>query len=218
MDRRAFHRLAGGLYGSVCSGLLAGASQISLADAAPTPRSRLVQSSGEPLKPYDLKANEAWVFGYPFVATPCFLIRSANSDNILAFSAICTHKMTHPSRPISHIAYRDAPVVFYDKSGEKQERRGLISCCSERSVYDPDNGAEVLAGPAPMPLPRIGLQISDESIVAVSSTGGEFYETFLDTFGFRLAIEHGISDVRQRVGTNTVAEPAAAYSGQVIQC
>ncbi len=214
MDRRAFHRMAGGL----CSTLLVAASKVSLANAAPTPRTRLRHASGATLRPADLKPDEAWVFGYPFIATPCFLVRTSASDRILAFSAICTHKMTHPSRPISHIAYRDQPVTFQGKDGRQIERSGVISCCSERSVYDPEDDAAVLSGPAPIPLPRIGLDITDEQIAAVSSTGGAFYEQFLDAFGFRLAIEHGISDVRQRTGNETIAEPAAQYSRQTIRC
>lgn len=198
--------------------MLTTAPSISLADAAPTPASQLMRRDGPALTPADLEPDKAWVFGYPFVATPCFLVRTAASDRILAFSAICTHKMTHPSRPISHIAYRDEPVVFFDSDGQRQERAGLISCCSERSVYDPEEDAAVLSGPAPMPLARIGLEISDDRIVAVSSTGGEFYERFLDAFGFRLAMEHGISDVRQRAAATSVAEPADVFSNQTIRC
>lgn len=214
MDRRAFHRVAG----SLCASMLAAAPRVSLANSRPTPHSRIIQRDGSPLLPDHLLPDQAWIFGYPFRVTPCFLVRSSASNQILAFSAICTHKLTHPSRPISHIAYRAEAVTFFDRDGQRQERAGVISCCSERSVYDPEDNARVLSGPAPLPLARIGLEIHDDGISAVSTTGTEIYERFLTAFGFRLAMEHGISDVRQRVGDTTAAEHADQYSRQTIRC
>lgn len=198
--------------------MLASASRMSLANSVPMPRAQINLPNGDPLHPDQLIAGQAWIFGYPYVVTPCFLVRTRESNQILAFSAICTHKLTHPSRPISHIAYRNEPVTFFDKDGQRQERGGLISCCSERSVYDPEDEGRVLAGPAPLPLAHIGLEIEDDRIVAVSTTGTEIYERFLEAFGFRLAMEHGIGDVRRVVGDTVEAELAEGYSGQVVRC
>ena len=142
-----------------------------------------------------------------------------DDGSLVAFSAICSHKMSHPARPISHIAYRAEPVEFTGPDGARHTRSGMISCCSERSVYDPADGARVLAGPAPVPLAAIELAVDgDGTIAAVASLGRDRYADFLDAFGFRLALEHGSSDVRRMSGDTAVAVPAERFSRQQIRC
>jgi ubiquinol-cytochrome c reductase iron-sulfur subunit/rieske iron-sulfur protein len=46
-------------------------------------------------------------------------------------------------------------------------RDGFVCSC-HGSVYDPKNGAAVVDGPAPRPLPSLGLKIAD-GVVAVAS-------------------------------------------------
>lgn len=227
MDRRRFT--------SLCGGLLAGAASLhARANAqAPTPKSALVFENDNPVKMDDLAVGDSWIFSYPYRTTPCFLVRLSDSapnqgswpggigddQSIVAFSAICSHKMSHPARPISHISYRDEPVSFYNKQGEKQSMSGVISCCSERSVYDPTKGATVISGPAPVPLAAISLEVDESgAIYATGSHGPNQYERFLEAFGFRLALEYGVSDVRARVGSNTVAIRAADFSVQQVLC
>ena len=234
MDRRTFHRLCGGLLGgaAVLHRELAAAGE-KVATEAPQPRSRLVHGDETPLTLADLAPGDAWIFHYPYRTTPCFLVRLGDETrdgegwpggldedgSVVAFSAICSHKMTHPARPISHIAYRADPVEFVDRDGVRRTRAGLISCCSERSVYDPADGARVLSGPAPQPLAAIRLALDgDGTIAATASVGRDRYEDFLDAFGFRLALEHGQSDVRRRAGASVVAIPATEFSRQQIRC
>ena len=226
MDRRRFAGLCGALLGPLPLGASAlealgegpadGASDAS-ASAPPAPRTALAFEDGSPVRPDDLAPDEAYLFGYPYRVTPAFLVRLADGRTV-AFSAICSHKMTAPSRPISHIAYRVEPVSFVDRAGERHERAGVISCCSERSVYDPAADGAVLAGPARAALARIELELDGEGIVAVGSVGADRYEPFLERFGFRLAMEHGTSDVRRRAGDVATVEPAARYSAQTIRC
>ena len=234
MDRRTFHRLCGGLIGgaSLLHRDLAAstddtAGAVGEETRAPQPRSRLVRDGETPLTLENILPGQAWVFHYPYRTTPCFLIGLEGSApgglgadaSVIAFSAICTHKMSHPARPISHIGYRAEPVAFVDRNGARQQKAGTISCCSERSVYDPADGGRVLAGPAPMPLAAIRLELDpDEAIVATASLGPDRYDEFLDTFGFRLAMEHGQSDVRRRSGGTALATPAGDYSRQQIRC
>lgn len=230
MDRRCFHRLCGRLLGGAA--LLHRDAAGSQSRIRVWPRTRLVDETESPLTLADLVPGEARVFHYPFVTTPCFLIRLEGAvregdwpggldddRSVVSFSAICSHKMSHPARPISHIAYRSEPVVFTDGNGQRHERAGLISCCSERSVYDPAQGAAVLTGPAPFPLAAIALDSdSDGTLVATASLGEDLYDRFFDVFGFRLALEHDVSDVRESSGVQSVATPAESYSRQQIRC
>ncbi len=228
MQRRDFNRL--------CSGLFAGAAGFSKALSAgtqPFPRSALVYDDNTPVTVDSLEPGSSCIFSYPFVTTPCFVVRlkaaaiqtdqwhgGAGRDNsVVAFSAICSHKMSHPAKPISHINFRSDVISFYDRHGEKQEREQLISCCSERSVYDPANGGVVLSGPAPVPLAAIALEANDDgALIAVGSSGTDQYDRFLEKFGFRLAMEYGVSDVRARVGDQTVATLAQNFSSQQVRC
>lgn len=227
MDRRQFNRL--------CTGLVAGASSlhVNATDITPTPRSALVFEDDSPVTLAQLIPGEAWIFSYPYKTTPCFLVRLHESaphqgswpggvdhdQSVVAFSAICSHKMSHPARPISHISYQDKPVTFYDKQRQKQTQRGVISCCSERSVYHPAKGGQVLSGPAPVPLAAIALEPDENgALFATGSHGPDQYERFLQAFGFRLAMEYGTSDVRARVGNTTKVVLAKDFSAQQVLC
>ncbi len=47
--------------------------------------------------------------------------------------------------------------------------RDAFVCSCHASLFNPKNGAEVMAGPAPRPLPALGLKVADGA-VAVAST------------------------------------------------
>ena len=104
------------------------------------PRSRLVDVRENGIKLASLVPGDAHIFHYPYVTTPCFLLRLGSGTvagswpgglgddaSEFAFSAICSHKMSHPARSISHITCRAVPVVFTDDQGVRQEQAGLIS-------------------------------------------------------------------------------------------
>lgn len=232
MDRRQFSKLCGGLV-SGAAALHVGSYGQAIAASEPYPQSHLVHQNDTPVTLASLETGVAYIFGYPYITTPCFLVRLDRSapargswpggldddQSVVAFSAICSHKMSHPAKPISHISYREAPVTFYDKSGKQHSRDGVISCCSERSVYDPASAGDVLSGPAPSPLAAIELQTNDSGhVVAVGSFGENQYERFLNKFGFRLAMEYGVSDVRARTGEKCSVIPADTFSAQQVLC
>lgn len=232
LDRRQFTKL--------CSGLVSGAAGLHLATHAnasdshtPYPVTQLLFEDESPVTLESLESGVAYIFGYPYVTTPCFLVRlnrsapaqgswpgGLDSDHsVVAFSAICSHKMSHPAKPISHISYREKEVTFYDKSGKQQTREGIISCCSERSVYDPANAGEVLAGPAPVPLAAISLRNDEKNqIFATGSFGDNQYERFLEKFGFRLAMEYGVTDIRRRSAEQSTVHRADTFSAQQVLC
>jgi len=199
-------------------------------------RARLTRASGEPLRSRDVPANTNLIFHYPFAATPCFLLnlgapvkasarlKTASAQiyewpggvgaqsSIVAYSAICAHQMTYPTRDISFISYRE------ERTPTSRHAR-VIHCCSEHSQYDPAGGAKVLAGPAPQPLAAILLDYDKarDELWAVGTLGGEMFNDFFGKFAFRLALEHGADARRPVEGACRVVE-MEQYCRQQVKC
>jgi Rieske Fe-S protein len=207
------------------------------ADARPRlySRAKLVDAKGAPLKASAVPANQNLIFHYPFAATPCFLlnlgkpaaapVQLKTADNaayewkggvgparsVVAYSAICAHRMSYPTRDISFISFRA------EKSA-RNRHAAVIHCCSEHSQYDPAQGARVLAGPAPQPLAAILLEhdSNTDEIQAVGTLGGEMFNDFFQKFEFRLALEH--PGPRTAVAGPCVVEPLENYCRQQVKC
>jgi len=140
-------------------------------------------------------------------------------NEIVAFSAICTHKMSHPAKPVSHLNFRPEEKVYFDRNGKKQTASQLIYCCSEHSVYNPSQGARVLSGPATQPLAAINLSVSAQNtLMATGVYGGDMLQEFLDKFGFRQAMEQGVSDPFEASAEEIMVMPAEEYSSLRILC
>ena len=204
----------------------------------------LVDSAGAPIEAGTLKVGESYVFNYPYATTPCFLLdlgrptardASLTTDagaryvwqggcgperSIVAFCAICAHKLSHPAKSVSFINYRHETVSFRDASKKTAQRSQVIYCCSEKSVYDPADGARVLGGPAPQPLAAIALEHDEDNgyIYATGTSGGEMYQKFFDTFAFRLALEFETADVRKPAENVAEVVTIAEYSRSQMMC
>jgi len=74
--------------------------------------------------------------------------RARAAEGVVAYSAICTHQA--------------CPVNMWTK-----EQNAFVCSC-HGSIYDPKKGAEVLFGPAPRPLPSLGLKVAD-GVVTVAA-------------------------------------------------
>ena len=206
-------------------------------------RVRLVDANGSPITAKTLTIGENFVFSYPFATTPCFLLNLGRPTNatdlktedgqpyrwpggvgpdrsVVAFSAICAHKMSHPAKSISFINYRHEAVSFRDSAEQTAQRAQVIYCCSEKSVYDPAQGARVLGGPAKQPLAAIVLEENknDGALYAIGTYGGEMFERFFREFGFRLALEHNTRDVRTTVSNSTTVVRLSDYSAKQMRC
>ncbi len=207
-------------------------------------RSLIVGEDGEPVRSATLEADRPFIFHYPFVTTPCFLVNlgkplesgktlqsatqgtyswqgGAGPENqIVAFSAICTHKLSYPTKTMSFLNYRSEKVRFESHTSGTLEQRQLIYCCSERSAYDPAKGAEVLGGPATQPLAAVELEYdaSTDQYYATGTRGGELYDLFFEKFGFRLALDHKVADIRAPVEGQTLAIPHDIYSSNSVSC
>jgi hypothetical protein len=113
---------------------------------------------------------------------------------------------------VTFIGYREAPSPVAGKGR-------VITCCSDRSVYDPAAGARVVSGPAPQPLATILLEhdrAADE-VYAVGTFGGEKFDEFFAKYAFRLDLEMG-NKARAGVEATTVVLPLERYSVQWARC
>jgi len=236
VDRRKFLKICAG------AGAAVAASPSLMARPAgalqPGERVQLVDTHGHAVRPGSLTVGRSYVFHYPFVTTPCFLIDLGSpaepgeelltsdgepyrwsggvgpSRSIVAFSAICAHKMSYPTRSVSFIDYRHKPVSG-DGSGSNWWDRGqVIYCCSEGSVYDPRDGARVMAGPAPQPLAAVSLEFveDEQALYATGIYGGDMLESFLDKFGFQVALAHNTDDIWRPASGSATVWPLDEYS------
>jgi Rieske Fe-S protein len=197
------------------------------------PRSLLVDSHGKPWLARQLKQGEAFLFNYPYSVSPVFLIafeqelkpvelvtkdkqRYATpggvgpNKSIVAFSAICSHKLMYPKPSISFIGLR---------SGRQGEPAHVIHCCGDNSRYDPLHGARVIDGPAPQPLAAVLLEWDARSdhLHAVGTRGGEMFDAFFEKYSKQLELEIG-SGLRKPCDATVVVQPAATYSTQWRTC
>jgi rieske iron-sulfur protein len=78
--------------------------------------------------------------------------RARAADGVVAYTGVCTHQA--------------CPVNMWSNE------RGAFVCSCHGSVFDPKNGAEVLSGPAPRPLPALSLKTEDGGPVVASSFTG----------------------------------------------
>lgn len=236
VDRRKFLKICAG------AGAAVAASPALIARAAgelrPGERVRLVDTAGKTLDPAALTVGRSYVFHYPYETTPCFLIdlgsradpgdELVTSDgeayrwsggvgpkrSIVAFSAICAHKMSYPTRSVSFIDYRHKPMSGDGAGSDWWDRGQVIYCCSEGSVYDPRDGARVIAGPAPQPLAAVSLEfVEDEQVLfATGIYGGAMLEQFLEKFGFQVALAHKTDDVWRPASGTASVWPLDEYS------
>jgi Rieske Fe-S protein len=196
-------------------------------------RSLLVDSHGSPWPARQLKEGEAFLFNYPYTVSPVFLIAFKHevkpaelvtenkqryaapagvgpNKSIVAFSAICAHKLMYPTTAISFIGLR---------SGGRGEPPHVIHCCGDNSRYDPLQGARVIDGPAPQPLAAVLLEwdASSDHLHAVGTRGGEMFDAFFEKYTKQLELETG-SGLRKPSDATVVVQPAASYSRQWRSC
>ena len=234
MERRSFLRTC-----ALAGSAVAFASRESAwADAAPRyyARTRLVDIHGNSIRSSTVAEDTNFVFNYPSAATPCFLLKLGRSAaaaddlrrdnvatyawqggigprrNLVAFSAICAHKLAYPTRDVSFIRFQ--------KDRSATSAGNVIHCCADHSVYDPAAGARVVAGPAPQPLAAIVLahdQAHDE-IYALGTIGPEQFDAFFVKYDMRLSLEYGSNRGRTPVTETAVVRELENYCKTTIRC
>ena len=240
MERRDFVRLcATGVAGS-CGLAVGASSNAAQAVAEPlTPkryaRAKLLGANGAPVKASTIPINKNYVFFYPFQGTPCFLLNlgkalkpapikgfggaaydwpggAGRAQSVVAYSAICSHQLTYPTRDISFISFRSG-------KSSVNKHADVIHCCSEHSQYDPAQGAKVLAGPAPQPLAAILLEhdAATDELFAVGTLGGEVFNEFFRKYDMKLNLDLG-GRARQAAGDACSVTELDNYCRQQVRC
>ncbi len=233
MNRRDFVHLCAAAAGGVA---LADAAQAQTLAARLYGRAKLVDEQGKPIRLGGLRTGANYVFEYPYASTPCFLLRLdrpapggidlATRDgrtyrwlggigpdrSVVAYSAICAHQLAYPARQVSFISYRQDPSPV---AGPGR----VITCCSDRSVYDPARGARVVSGPARQPLATVLLEhdAAHDETYAVGTFGGELFEAFFQKYDFKLRLERG-PRTHDKVEGAAVVVPLERYSAQFARC
>ncbi len=161
---------------------------------------QLINADGEALKASSLKKEVNYVFNYPFVGTPAILldlgvvthqkVKLFSEDgeeyiwkggvgtqrSIVAYSAICSHQLAHPTPEDSFLQYlqRGKTTMACEQKG------GLIICSSHLSAFNPLKGCEKVAGPAEQPLASIIIEVAEDDTLWASAVLGadKFHEYF----------------------------------------
>jgi Rieske Fe-S protein len=234
MERRTFLGACAMLGAAAAASQVAASTQAVLRRYA---RALLVDIHGQPIRAQALVTETNYVFQYPFAATPCFLLRLPGSvtggnalrgtdgvryaaqpgvgprQALVAFSAICAHKLAYPTRQVSFIRYQR------ERSATSNAR--VIHCCADHSVYDPAEGARVVAGPAPQPLAAIVLEYdaARDELFAVGTTGPEQFDRFFEQYAMKLTLEYGsTAKARAAVDGTAVVRELEAYCQNTVQC
>ena len=234
MERRQFLAACAATAGAAQVGAL---SEV-WAAAAPRlyERARLVDVHGAPIKLAQIAARTNYVFSYPYAGTPCFLLNlghaAAAAASVLradgatyawtggvgperalvAYSAICAHKLAYPTRDVSFIRFQSERSPTSDAN--------VIHCCADHSVYDPAAGARVVSGPAPQPLAAILLDYdaASDELAALGTVGAEQFDAFFRKYDFKLTMEYGKGKAHAPVGATSVVRELTQYCRQTIQC
>ena len=235
VDRRGFVK--------ACSAIatLAAASAARLVEPAfaltDAPKLKLVDKAGKPIKASALRVHENYLFAYPYVSTPCLLLRlgAATPRNlarkdaqnaayswpggvgkdgaVVAYSAICAHAFSYDGKANSFLTYSKAPSHL---SGKDR----TITCCAHGSVYDPAAGAKVVGGPAKFPLAAVLLahHADSDELSAVGMVGTTLFDDFFKSFRADLNVEYGRGAYREVLKQQTIVLPMREYSKDVVQC
>lgn len=199
-------------------------------------RVKLVDTQGQTIKASTLNGTDAYIFNYPYVSTPCFLInlgKSASNNklirsdgaeyewrggvgsnkSIVSYSAICSHQLAYTGKDVSLITYNA-------KNSEIAGRANVITCCAHNSVFDPAQGAKVLSGPATGPLSSIALEHdpATDELYATGVYGGLLFDDFFKAYKIQLNAELGPGKAKEIVTNTAKVIPFADYTKTGIQC
>jgi len=227
MDRREFVESCALGAGSLAA-TVAGSAWAANAKPRAYARVLLTDAFGQAIRASSLLAQTNYVFHYPFEATPVFLLdlgkpalatslRTRDQQayqwpggvgptrSLVAFSAICAHKLVYPTKDLSFISFRKGAAINPQTPSKGND---LIHCCADHSQYDPARGARVLGGPAEQPLCAVLLEHDPkaDTLTATGTLGGELFDDFFKKYEMKLSLEAGPRAKQAVVGRSVVRE------------
>ncbi len=196
----------------------------------------LVKEDGSPLREEDLKPHNAYIFFYPYASTPCYLINLGeevkpvdvklkdgktykwqggvgSKKGIVAYSAICAHQWSYPTKQYSFINYYPP-----DKPSETTKKSGIIQCCAHLGLYDPKEGGKVVDGPPEVPLASVVVQEEGGKFYAIGILGVDQFNQFFDNYKRELREAYGSTAKAKELVDKCVVMEVSKYVGQVIYC
>lgn len=201
-------------------------------------KTQLVDAAGKPIKASALTKETTYIFNYPHASTPCMLINLpkptqkeveltsdsgekyiwksgvGKENSIVAYVAICTHQLTHPTPNDSFITYVPAAkkTMAYDKSG-------IIVCSSHLSAFDAGAGAKVLGGAATQPLNAVVLEhAADDTLWAVGILGSDKFQDYFKSFRPELKEFYGgPAEAKKLVSISAKTVQLSEFSKEIIQ-
>ncbi len=201
-------------------------------------KTQLLDAAGAPIKASALMKETTYIFNYPYTSTPCMLVNlpkptsqnvELKSDGgetylwksgvgkdrtIVAYVAICTHQMTHPTPNDSFITYVPASgkTMAYEKGG-------VIVCSSHLSAFDAGAGAKVLGGAATQPLQAVVLEhAADDTLWAVGILGQDKFHDYFKEFRPEMKQFYGgPAEAKKLVSISAKTVKLTEFTKEVIQ-
>lgn len=201
-------------------------------------KTQIVDAAGIPIKASNLETEVNYIFNYPYASTPCMLVNlpkptdqnvELTADNgekyiwksgvgkertIVAYVAICTHQLTHPTPNDSFIMYvpEKTKTMAYDKSG-------VIVCSSHLSAFDAKAGAKVVRGAASQPLSAVVLEhAADDTLWAVGILGMDKFQDYFKAFKPELKqFYNGPAEAKKLVSVSAKTVKLTEFSKDIIQ-
>ncbi len=196
----------------------------------------LVKSDGTPLLESDITPEKSYIFFYPYASTPCFLInlnkevkateiklkdgRSytwtggvGKSRSIVAYSAICAHQWSYPTKDYAFINYYPQ-----EKPSETTKKAGVIQCCAHLAIYDPTQGAKPVDGPAEYPLAAVLITQEGNNLYATGVIGVDQFDKFFDLYKQELRKEYGSTAKAKTLVDKCVVMEVDSYVKNPIRC
>ena len=241
MDRRNFLKIAGisGAVIAVSPSTISG--QLRADDGTlfmAYEKVQLVDASGSAIKASTLKQETNYVFNYPFVGTPSILLdlgeetakdvklKSEDGEeymwkggigakrSIVAYSAICSHQLAHPTPDDSFLQY-----LPRGKTTMACKESGVMVCSSHLSAFDTKQGCKQIAGPAEQALASIVIEIAEDDTLWASAVLGpdKFHDYFKRYKPEMKKFYGGKRKAKKRVKDSALTVTLNEYTKEIIQ-
>jgi arsenite oxidase small subunit len=218
MDRRNFIKVCSVSAAAIAAGVQ---SRLVYSDVKDFAKVKLVDASGQPLKASSLSKEEAYIFMYPYISTPCFLINLPGAGeggvgpnkSVVSYLAVCTHQLAYPEKAASEISYIPG-------KGDVAGQAASITCCVHNSAFDPAADGKVITGAAAKPLAAVRLEhdAGADEIYATGMSGADMLEDFFKAFKRKFNREYGWGKYKTEVKDTASTVLLSKYSGDVDSC